>query len=65
MYLPIFKSQKGWTGLVYASFQGFIETMSVLLAAKADPNIIDEVNSGSTTATVCTIVKLMHYVTGW
>jgi hypothetical protein len=27
---------------MYASFQGFTETVSVL-AAKADPNIIDEV----------------------
>ena len=28
---------------MYASFQGFTETVSVLLAAKADPNITDKV----------------------
>jgi ankyrin repeat protein len=55
--------QNGSTGLMHASWQGFTETVNVLLAAIADPNITDEVklhyshylcNSNS-----------MHYVTGW
>ena len=37
-----------------ASWHGYTETVSVLIVAKADPNITDEVNS--TIATVCTIV---------
>ena len=37
-----------------ASRRGSTETVSVLLVAKADPNITDGVNS--TIATICTIV---------
>ena len=37
-----------------ASFNGHINIVGVLLEAKADPNINDEVNP--TTATVCIIV---------
>ena len=53
----------GETGLMEASWRGNIDTVRVLLEAKADPNITDEVklhyshclyNSNS-----------MHYVTGW
>jgi ankyrin repeat protein len=35
----LFIVQDGWTGLIWASWRGFTETVSVLLAAKADPNI--------------------------
>ena len=35
--------QNGYTCLMFASVRGFTETVSVLLAAKADPNITDEV----------------------
>ena len=46
--------QSGRTSLMEASGEGCIDTVGVLLEAKTDPNITDEVNS--TTATVCTIV---------
>ena len=39
----MFIIQDGMTSLMYISFHGFTETVSVLLAAKADPNITDEV----------------------
>ena len=35
--------QNGITGLMLASVGGYTETVSVLLEAKADPNITDEV----------------------
>jgi 26S proteasome non-ATPase regulatory subunit 10 len=34
--------QDGWTGLICASSCGFTKTVSILLAAKADPNITTE-----------------------
>ena len=39
----LFIIQTGSTGLIQASMHGFTETVSVLLAAKADPNITAEV----------------------
>ena len=35
--------QHGRTGLMKASLRGDTRTMSILLAAKADPNVINEV----------------------
>ena len=35
--------QHGYTGLMFASQEDFTETVRVLLEAKADPNITDEV----------------------
>ena len=35
--------QLGWTGLMWASMNGHTGTVRVLLEAKADPNITDEV----------------------
>ena len=47
--------QDGRTGLMVASLGGFVDTVRVLLEAKADPNITDDVRLHYT-ATVCTIV---------
>ena len=35
--------QCGWTGLMWASERSYMATMRVLLEAKADPNITNEV----------------------
>ena len=48
--------QEGWTGLMTASFGGYIDTVRVLLEAKADPNITNEVKLHYTVATVWAIV---------
>ena len=47
--------QDGMTGLMVASCGGFVDTMRVLLEAKADPNITNDVRLHYT-ATVYTIV---------
>ena len=51
------------TGLMEASYHGFTETVSVLLAAKADPNITDEVKLHYSHCLYNS--NLMHYVTVW
>jgi hypothetical protein len=55
--------QIGVTGLIRASIDGFTKTVSVLLAAKADPNITDEVKLHYSHCLYNS--NLMHYVTGW
>ena len=55
--------QKGRTGLMEASWHGYTETVSVLLAAKADPNITDEVKLLYSHCLYNS--NLMHYVTVW
>ena len=37
------RMQCGWTGLMWASERRYIATMKVLLEAKANPNITNEV----------------------
>ena len=53
----------GRTGLMEASGRGFTDTVRVLLEAKADPNIADEVKLHYSHCLYNS--KLMHYVTGW
>jgi hypothetical protein len=53
--------QHSLTGLMGASSRGFTETVSVLLAAKADPNITDEVKLHYSHCLYNS--NLMHYVT--
>ena len=48
---------------MWASNNGSTETMSVFLAAKADPNITDEVKLHYSHYLYNS--NLMHYVTGW
>ena len=55
--------QYGSTGLMEASWSGYTETVSVLLEAKADPNITDEVKLHYSHCSYNS--NLMHYVTGW
>jgi ankyrin repeat protein len=55
--------QNGVTGLMWASSDGFTETVSVLLAAKADPNITDEVKLHYSHCLYNS--NLMHYVIEW
>ena len=55
--------QSGMTGLMEASRYGYTETVSVLLAAKADPNITDEVKLHYSHCLYNS--NLMHYVTVW
>ena len=55
--------QNGRTSLMMASWHGYTETVSVLLAAKADPNITDEVKLHYSHCLYNS--NLMHYVTVW
>ena len=48
---------------MYASVGGFTETVSVLLAAKADPDITNEVKLHYSHCLYNS--NLMHYVTVW
>ena len=48
---------------MFASVRGFTETVSVLLEAKADPNITAEVKLHYSHCLYNS--NLMHYVTGW
>ena len=59
----LFIIQYGRTGLMEASWCGFTETVSVLLAAKADSNITDQVKLHYSHCLYNS--NLMHYVTGW
>ena len=44
MFVPMLSViQLGWTGLMRASELGHTSTMRILIEAKADPNITDEV----------------------
>ena len=54
--------QNGDTGLMLASACGYTEIVSVLLEAKADPNITDEVKLHYSHCLYNS--NLMHYVTG-
>ena len=51
------------TGLMRASDEGYTETVRVLLEAKADPNITDEVKLHYSHCLYNS--NLMHYVTEW
>ena len=55
--------QKGVTGLMLASDEGYTETVRVLLEAKANPNVTDEVKLHYSHCLYNS--NLMHYVTGW
>ena len=55
--------QHGETGLMRASNGGFSEIVMVLLEAKADPNIADEVKLHYNHCLYNS--NLMHYVTEW
>ena len=55
--------QYGTTGLMNASFDGYTQIVKVLLEAKADPNIINEVKLHYSHCLYNS--NLMHYVTGW
>ena len=55
--------QRGMTGLMEATLRGNIDTVRVLLEAKADPNITDEVKLHYSHYLYNS--NLMHYVTGW
>ena len=55
--------QYGDTGLMAASMGGHTEAMDVLLKAKADPNITDEVKLHYSHCLYNS--NLMDYVTGW
>ena len=55
--------QYGKTGLMMASRRGSTETVSVLLAAKADPNVTDGVKLHYSHYLYNS--NLMHYVTVW
>ena len=59
--LPII--QNGVTGLMMASGGGHTATVRVLLEAKADPNITNEVKLHYSHCLYNS--DLMHYVTGW
>ena len=58
--------QKGWTSLMAASYDGYGDIVRVLLEAKADPNITDEVKvrymQPLAVFTIVTHINLMHYV---
>ena len=47
-----------------ASINGKVDAVKVLLEAKADPNITDEVKLHYSLDCSCNS-NLMHYVTGW
>ena len=53
--------QNGDTGLMWASEGGYTEIVSVLLEAKADPNITDKVKLHDSHCLYNN--NLMHYVT--
>ena len=53
--------QDGMSGLMEASREGFIDTVRVLLEAKADPNITDDVRLHYSHCLYNS--NLMHYVT--
>ena len=55
--------QSGRTSLMWASRGGYTETVSVLLEAKADPNITDEVKLHYSHCLYNS--NLMHYITVW
>ena len=55
--------QNGYTGLMWASYHGYTATVSVLLEAKADPNITNEVKLHYSHCLYNS--NLMHYVTVW
>ena len=55
--------QFGDTGLIWASWRGYTETISVLLEAKADPNTTNKVKLYYSHCLYNS--NLMHYVTGW
>ena len=55
--------QNGYTGLMWVSQEGSTDTVRVLLEAKADPNITDEVKLHHSHYLYNS--NLMHYVTGW
>ena len=59
----MFIIQLGYTGLIWASLEGYTETVSVLLAAKADPNITTEVKLHYSHYLYNSNLK--HYVTEW
>ena len=62
-YCCHFVIQGGWTSLMRASSDGYTNIVSVLLEAKADPNITDEVKFHYSHCLYNS--NLMHYVTGW
>jgi ankyrin repeat protein len=51
------------TSLMSASHRGYVNIVSVFLAAKADPNITNEVKFHYNHCLYNS--NLMHYVTGW
>ena len=53
--------QSGRTSLMWASYDGYTEIVSILLEAKADPNITDEVKLLYSHCLYNS--NLMHYVT--
>ena len=55
--------QDGMTGLMAASLGGFVDTVRVLLEAKADPNLTDDVRLHYSHCLYNS--NLMHYVTEW
>ena len=55
--------QDGDTGLMRASYWGHTEAMGVLLKAKADPNLTNEVKLHYSHCLYNS--NLMDYVTGW
>ena len=55
--------QLGRTSLMEASLRGYTDTVRVLLEAKADPNITDEVKLHYSHCLYNS--NLMHYVTEW
>ena len=62
-YCYHFVIQHGWTSLMRASSSGYTNIVSVLLEAKADPNITHEVKLHYSHCLYNG--NLMHYVTEW
>ena len=63
MLFALFVIQDGWTSLMMASCNGYINIVKVLLEAKADPNIATEVKLHYSHCLHNS--NLRHYVTGW